>query len=188
MTTILTTQIKCAAAAVAVLLFVSSFSRAARADAASWMYVGGGAASVESDASAASTRSLMQLDAGFGSNPNGTLVFGGIVRTLTHFGGGTDLALAQRTATGGFCRGDWGLALDVGGVQRWWGEDSTGLIGTLTAGAPWGLQLSLLASTGTNGGQMFGVSFGLDWARATAHRTTGTRWWPNRVLPVSAER
>ena len=174
--------------AVLTLGFAVGVCSPARADVASWMYVGGGAASVESDDTSASTRSLMQLDAGFGSTPHASLIFGGIFRTLTHFGGGTDLVLAQRTATGGFCRGDWGVALDLGGVQRWWGQDSSGLIGTLTAGGPWGLQLSLLASTGSNGGQMMGLSLGVDWARATAHRTTGTRWWPNRVLPVNAER
>ncbi len=163
-------------------------TESAFADAASWMYVGGGASAVQTDDSDASTHSLLQLDAGFGTTPNDALVFGGILRTLTHFSGGTDLVLAQRTATGGFARGDWGLALDVGGVQRWWGPDSTGVIGTLTGGGPWGLQLSVLASMGTNGGRMFGLSFGIDWARATAHRSVGTNWWPNRTLPLSSDK
>lgn len=160
----------------------------AHADVSSWMYAGGGASSVSADGGSAETRPLMQLDAGFGSAPDARVVFGGILRTLTHFEGGTDLALCQRTASGGFARGDWGVALDIGGYQRFWGPDSSGGLATLWAGAPWGFQVGVSGALGTNEGQMIGLTIGLDWARATAHRQAGQQWWKNYVLPLSAER
>ena len=117
-------------------------TQVASADVASWMLVGGGGASVP-EPSLESTRiaGTLQLDAGFGSDPNRDWVVGGVARTLTFFGAGTDLSLLLRTSSGGFARGDWGLALDLGPYQRWWGPDRTGLQVSLNGGGPWGLTL-----------------------------------------------
>jgi hypothetical protein len=148
------------------------------------MLVGGGLANVpEPRANAMQTLGTLQLDAGFGSDPNKDWVVGGMLRTLTFFDAGTDLSLLLRTSTGGFARGDWGLALDVGPYQRWWGPDQTGLQVSLNGGGPWGLTL------GATGGfdrenQSVVFTLGFDWARATAHRQSGQTWWTNYVLPL----
>jgi len=80
-------------------------------------------------------------------------VVGGLLRSVTHFGLGTDLGLALRIATGGFARGQFGLALDAGMVARWWNDGEFGRYpaqGVLTLGAPWGLGLAI-------GAQLAGV-------------------------------
>jgi hypothetical protein len=153
------------------------------------MAVAGGASRVQNDdlPELDATRRLLQLETGLGSNPRNSWVFGGLVRTWTHFGAGTDLVLAQRTASGGFARGNWGVALDVGGYQRWWGPDSTGVTGTLSLGAPWGLTLAAAAAVGSGAQTTLGLTLGIDWARATAHRESGLNWWPNVVLPSSRQ-
>ncbi len=174
------------AACVSFALLALSVSPA-RADVASWMYAGAGLSRVERDGSA-TERSALQLDAGFGSSPYGALVFGGVLRTLTHFRGGTDLAILQRTTSGGFSRGDWGLALDIGGYQRWWGRDSSGGMASLWLGAPWGLQVGVTGGMGTGDVQTLAFTVGLDWARATAHREPGQSWWRNYILPRHVER
>jgi hypothetical protein len=91
-------------------LFVS---KNAHADVSSWMLVAGGAGNVPTVAERR-TLGTLQLDSGFGSSPQGDWVVGGLVRSLTFFDAGTDLGLLLRTSTGGFSRGQWGLALDVG--------------------------------------------------------------------------
>jgi hypothetical protein len=152
------------------------------------MFVGGGASDIAQQDALNQTRGMMQLEAGIGSSPAHSLVFGGLLRTMTHFSGGTDLAVLGRTASGSFARGDWGLALDLGVYQRWWAVDSTGFIGTLNAGGPWGSQLALSGSVGSAGGQMIALSIGFDWARGTAHRESGQSWWRNHILPLSDAR
>ncbi len=174
-----------AAAAAAMASLAAS---AARADVASWVYVGGGATQLQMTGQAKRTQAALQIDAGFGSNPNDSVVFGGVLRTFTQFDAGTDWVIAQRTTSGGFSRGDWGLALDLGGYQRWWGAGSTGFMGTLWAGGPWGLQLGATAAIGTEKARTFGLTLGIDWARATAHRHSGQSWWRNYVLPLDRDR
>ncbi len=173
---------------IAMFAALTLIARPCSADIASWMYVGAGMSQVDRPNVSAERRSLMQLDAGFGSSPYATLVFGGILRTLTHFDGGTDLAIAQRTTTGGFSRGDWGLALDLGGYQRWWGRDSRGGMASAWLGAPWGLQLGITGEMGTGESRTIALTLGLDWARATAHRHPGQEWWRNYILPRHVER
>ncbi len=122
-----------------------------------------------------------------GTDPYSFLVFGGVAKTLTHFGGGTDLVLSQRTTTSGFSLGDWGVALDLGGYARFWGNDSQGFTGALIAGAPWGVNLALVGAYGTNESQMLAFTLGIDWARFTAHRSSGGSWWKNYRLPLERE-
>lgn len=121
----------------------------------------------------------MQLDTGLGSPPSGALMVGGGFRMHTFFGHGSDLGLLARSATHGFVNGDWGAAVDVGGYQRWWGPGSTGLMGSLSLGAPWGITLSATAGRGSNQGRHYAVTLGIDLARLTVYRRTGDQWWRN---------
>jgi hypothetical protein len=127
---------------------------------------------------------LMQLDLGMGTSPNHPFVFGGLVRSSTYFGEGTDLALLGRAATQGFARGRYGLALDVGPAQRWWGPSTTALAVSLEAGAPWGLTLGLDGSFAPDSVMTLGLVVGIDWARLTVHRRAGGSWWPSYPLPL----
>jgi hypothetical protein len=80
---------------------------------------------------------------------------GGLIRETTHFTLGTDLALTARVATGGFARGDWGLAVDVGPAMRWWRGGNYGrypIQSILLLGAPWGVQLAIGADLSNLGG------------------------------------
>lgn len=96
----------------------------------------------------------------------------------THFGEGTDFALLVRGASHGYANGDWGLAVDAGVLQRWWGEGATGGTGTLSLGAPWGLGLALngMMAKGQRG---MSAVLGIDLARLTVYRRSGNSWWKN---------
>lgn len=125
----------------------------AQADVSSWLGVGSGL-SLQRDGIAKSTEVAvpLSLSLGVGSSPRGAVVVGGLARSVTHFGLGTDLGLAARVASGGFARGDWGLAADVGVVARWWNGGDFGRYpfqGVVTLGAPWGLGLALGGQLGT---------------------------------------
>jgi hypothetical protein len=148
--------------------------------------VGGGGTQLQMDGVERQTQGAVQIDAGFGSNPNRALVVGGLLRALAHFGAGPDWAVLLRSTSGGFSRGDWGVALDLGGYQRWWGPESTGFTGTLWGGGPWGLQLGATASLGSEQARTFGLTLGIDWARATAHRQSGMEE-RNHGFPSAAE-
>jgi hypothetical protein len=133
-------------------LFASS---EARADVTSWLAVGGGYGLERNGVSEFTDRATaMSLSLGVGSSPRAPVVVGGLMRSVTYFSLGTDLSIGPRIATGGFSRGDWGLALDVGAVARWWNDGQYGrypLQGVLTLGAPWGLQLGV-------GAQMWNIA------------------------------
>lgn len=159
----------------------------ARADVSSWFSMGGGygferAASVD----LYSRATIATFAIGVGSDPKSALVFGGGLRTTTFFTLGTDLTLAPRIATGGFARGQWGLALDVGPSWRTWSGDygRFPVRGMLFLGAPWGLQLGV-------GGDMWNLGgdppargalalLEIDLLRLTVMRQGRTdQWWEN---------
>ena len=168
----------------------ASVARIARADVSSWMAFGGGTGlqlnrnSAHRDFEASMTYSL-----GVGSSPVKSFVLGGLLRGQTFINLGTDLGLAVRAATGGFARGDWGVALDAGALWRTWGNGDFGewpIQGVLTLGAPWGLQLALGGEfTSISGGtpaQGFFAALEIDFLRLTVTRQGSTeRWWPNPV-------
>ena len=176
------------------LAFVLAFSalgfadRQAHADVSSWMAGGAGYALErnrvigENDPAAALTYSL-----GVGTSPLQPLVIGGLVRGTTFINLGTDVGLAVRGATGGFARGDWGVAVDAGAVWRPWRDMSYGawpLQGVVTVGAPWGLQVSLGAQVGTLTDRLSAVgafaALEIDFLRLTVMRQgTTEKWWPN---------
>jgi hypothetical protein len=152
------------------------------------MAVGGGySGQARHRTSSFDTASALSYSIGVGSSPTASLVFGGLIRGTTMFGLGTDLGPMFRVATGGFARGDWGAALDLGALWRTWGSDAYGtwpLQGVLTVGAAWGLQLALGAQASSVSGQTpsqgFFAALELDLLRFTVMRQGPTeRWWPN---------
>lgn len=167
----------------AVLLLSSAavFSaKTARADVSSWFFAGGGAATFDQKSSGSDTAGLMQLEAGMGTSPAHPFVVGGLLKTMTFFGHGTDLALVARVATRKFVLGDWGLALDAGGFERWWGPlGSSGGIGALVLGGPVGIQATAFGEIGSGDMRAFGFTLGIDLMRMTVHRTTGLGHWTN---------
>lgn len=146
----------------------------ARADVSSWMYTGLGPGFLRDDRQ----RLSLQIDAGLGTPP-ATLVFGGVFRAQPYFRSGTDLALLARVATRGYVQGGFGLALDAGGYERFWGEHSQGGLFALNLGAPWGITLSGSGGFGSNDERFASVTLGIDFARLTVYRTSGTNWFSN---------
>lgn len=152
----------------------------ARADVSSWLFWGMGPSSFDRSSYGQDLRTSMQIDTGLGLPPSYAVVPGFLLRMNTRFGEGSDLALLLRTATGGYARGNWGIAVDLGGYERWWGsEPSPGFAGTLSLGAPWGITLSANYQQGTNDVRTFGAVLGLDFARFTVYRSSGLTWWSN---------
>ena len=147
----------------------------ARADVSSWVYAGFGPAYLKD---VDKSRYTLQLESGLGTPP-ATIVVGGLFRVQPYFGEGTDLALLARVATRGFVQGGFGLALDAGGYQRFWGEGSSGGLGSLVVGLPWGINLSASGGVGTNDTRFATITLGLDFARLTVYRTYGTNWFMN---------
>jgi hypothetical protein len=160
----------------------------ARADVSSWFAVGGGAtAQLAQGASTRDVAGTLTYSFGVGSSPLKPFVLGILYRGTTYFGLGTDLGVAVRGATGGFARGDWGLALDAGVAWRPWGDGTYGdspLQGVLTFGSPWGLQLAVGGQAWTldNGVSAQGVfaALEIDLLRLTLMRQGASeKWWPN---------
>lgn len=156
-----------------------AWAQPALADVTSWFFAGGGPSWLSQEKREYQLEPTMQLDLGLGTPPSGDVVVGVLARSSTYFGRGTDFGLAVRGATGGFSRGDWGLALDVGAYERWWGTESSGPMTSLQLGAPYGLQLSLNGSFGSDDHRTYGAVLGIDFLRLTVYRLSGEQWWPN---------
>lgn len=122
-------------------------SNDAAADVSSWLSAGGGYGLKQNDRTGAGeSAGSMSFALGVGSDPTKGLVVGGVLRSTTYFTLGTDLGVAARFATGGFARGQWGLALDAGPTWRTFGSGEYGrwpLSVMLIGGAPWGVQLAV---------------------------------------------
>jgi len=165
------------ASTLAFLLVV--WSSPCRADVSSWFFTGGGPSWLSEQKSNYDMVPSLQFDLGLGTTPSRSLVVGVLSRTTTHFGRGTDLALAVRATTGGFSRGGWGLALDAGLYKRWWGRESWGPTTSLHLGAPYGLQLTMNGALGTHDHRTLGIMVGIDLLRLTIHRPANDNWWRN---------
>jgi hypothetical protein len=169
------------------VLFAAFHATEAHADVTSWFYAGGGAGRQSHDNGPTDQPALMQLEMGLGSPPHGPVVIGGLLKTFTYFSHGTDLAFVARGASGGFVRGGFGFALDAGGYQRWWGaNDSTGFMGSLILGAPFGLQLAATTEQGSHV-KVYGATIGVDFLRLTVYRTALSSFWPNPFPPANAD-
>jgi len=125
------------------------------------------------------THAALQLDTGLGTSAKYPVVVGGMFRVQGYFGAGADLGVAARIVTRGFALGDFGIGLDAGAYQRWWGPGSTGFTGNLVLGAPWGVTLLGGASVGSGDERIYFVSAGIDLARLTVHRHAGLAWFSN---------
>ncbi|HTV17268.1 MAG TPA: hypothetical protein VMG12_01315 [Polyangiaceae bacterium] len=161
----------------ALALALLAASPSARAQATSWLYVGGGAGVV--DQGEQETRSTVQLDTGLGTSAEHALVAGGIFRVQGYLGAGADLGVAARLVTRGFAIGGFGAGIDAGVYQRWWGTESTGFTGNLVLGAPWGITLLGGTSIGSGDQRVYFASLGIDLARLTVHRHSGLDWFAN---------
>jgi len=166
------------------VLLVATWAVDARADVSSWFYAGGGATQLKGETLPTVRPGTLQLELGMGSPPDGVLIVGGLFKMMTFFSEGTDLALTTRFASGGFVRGGFGIALDAGGYQRWWGRSSTGFLGAVVLGAPLGLQLTAMTEQGTENVHSYGGTIGIDFLRLTVYRTTLRDFWPNPFLPA----
>jgi hypothetical protein len=163
----------------------------ARADVSSWLSVGGGYGVKHSERSGSFDRATtMSFALGVGSDPLASIVAGGLLRSTTYFTLGTDLGLAARIATGGFARGQWGLALDVGPAWRVFRSATNygrfPLQAMATLGGPWGVQLGVGADILSLSGEKEKVPLGfvavleVDLLRLTVMRQGATdRWWEN---------
>jgi hypothetical protein len=171
-------------------LVVAALPASARAEPTSWVAVGGGYA-LERQRVVGLNDTSFALDGvvGVGSPATNPVVVGGVFRAIGYVGLlGVDMSVALRVATRGYCVGDWGLALDLGAVARLWGGGAYGsypLQGTLTLGAPFGLQLVAglnwfdvsLQKPSAEGGF---VALELDFLRLTSMRTgETTKVWSN---------
>jgi hypothetical protein len=149
----------------------------ARAQASSFLYVGGGSGML--DRGETETQPLIQVDAGLGTSSRSPVVVGGLFRAQGYLGRGMDLGIVSRIVSSGFARGDYGVGVDLGVAQRWWGETATGFSGSVVLGGPWGLTLNLGATLAAREQRTLFASLGVDLARLTVHRHTGLSWMPN---------
>jgi hypothetical protein len=147
----------------------------ARADVSSWLFTGVGPSW---DKSREQVQLTFQLDAGMGTDPSNAFVIGGLGRLQTHFGLGSDTALLLRGATRGYVNGDWGFALDLGPYVRLT-ENQQGFTGSLAIGAPWGITLSAFGTSDLGSNFLTGAVLGIDLARLTVYRRSGSSWWRN---------
>jgi len=154
-------------------------ARPARADVSSWVYAGGGVSQLAQNALPSTTVASMRVHFGMGTDPSNRLVFGGLFSWEPHFGYGSDISQSLRIATRGYVNGGLGLALDLGPYERFWGEGSVGGAGTLWLGAPWGVTLGVGASVGSHDARSFSAIIGIDFARLTVYRNSGTNMFLN---------
>jgi len=154
-------------------------ARPAHADVSSWVFVGGGVSQLAQNALSSRTVGSMRVNFGMGTDPSHALIFGGLFSWEPHFGYGSDISQSLRTATRGYVNGGLGLALDLGPYERFWGEGSVGGAGTLWLGAPWGVSLGVGGSVGSNDARSFSAILGIDFARLTVYRNSGTSTFLN---------
>lgn len=168
---------------------VMALARSASADVSSWLSAGGGYGFKHNEAANNYARATSASFAvGVGSDPTNSIVVGGILRSTTYFGLGTDLGVSARLATGGFARGQWGLAFDAGPMWRTFGHGEYGrwpIAAMLIGGAPWGLQVGVggeILRIAGNDAQARGIValLEIDLLRLTVMRHGATdRFWEN---------
>lgn len=158
---------------------VTSASGIARADVSTWISVTTGVSQVHSFDIEKQLTPTLRFGTGMGTDPSHPWVVGGMFRIDTLFGKGTDLSLLARLANQGFVNGDWGFAFDLGPTARFWGADTYGAAAIATLGMPWGLELGLNGNLGAEHVRSYGCFLGIDLARLTVYRRTGSTWWKN---------
>ena len=86
----------------------------------------------------------MIIDGGVGTSPDGRIIIGGLFRfqpvfNFNAYNIGVDLSVLARLCTHGFQTGDWGFAVDAGGLRQPWGSESVGFTGSISLGMPLGV-------------------------------------------------
>jgi hypothetical protein len=162
--------------------------KTARAEVSSWLSIDGGYAFQRNAVRDYDDRAAaMSFAVGAGSTPDASFVVGAIFRSTTYFNLGTDLSIGPRIASGGFARGDWGLALDVGVTGRYWRGGDYGrypVNAMVYGGTPWGFELGLgtelFSLSGQPNARGFQALVGIDLLRLTVMRRGSTeKTWPN---------
>ncbi|HQY63518.1 MAG: hypothetical protein IPF92_23000 [Myxococcales bacterium] len=164
------------------------WSAPAHAEPSAWFSGGGGVAFQRNGELGGDleTRPAMSFAFGVGTTPAARATVGLGLRMTTFFSQGTDLAIAPRLSTGGFARGDFGLAVELGLALRTYKDGAYGRVPLQVValfGAPFGLQLGLGAQSpsldgGASGGLM--ALFEVDLLRLTVLRQgSSTRFWEN---------
>ena len=160
--------------------------REAHAEASAWASVGAGAVGFKQKGEDFAVRSTLVFDAGVGTSPTNSFIFGGLFRISPIIGAGTDLSIVLRGATRGFQTGPFGIAIDAGPYLRTWGSDplpTAGGVGGIVFGGPLGTQLSINGSGGMHDSFAVTASLGLDLLRLTVYRQSLLDWWPNPGSP-----
>lgn len=179
---------------------VTSWSGLAQAEPTSWLSVSSGVAGERNVVTGSEVVPVFSAALGVGTDPNGKFSVGGLFRTTTYFGIGTELALGPRLATAGFTRGSFGFAFDLGVALRPFGRSDYGRVplqGGVVVGFPWGVQLEtglrLFDLSGQPSALGGFVTLGVDLLRFSVHRRGSTEQiWPNPAaagappLPVLA--
>ncbi len=169
--------------ACALLLVAAS----AHAEPTTWLSIGGGIGTENHALTGREGAGVFTAALGVGTDPNGKYSIGGLLRSTTYFGIGTELALGPRLATSGFTRGDFGFAFDAGLALRPFGRSDYGRVpfhAGVTVGFPWGLQAEVGARlfdvSGQPSSQGLFVAIGIDVLRFSVHRRGRTeKVWPN---------
>lgn len=175
-------------------------ARPAHAEPSAWLSGGGGVAiqsrsttvgadglAVPNGASGVDTRPAMSFALGVGTTPAARFAVGGVLRFTTFFEQGTDIAIGPRFATGGFARGDFGLAFDLGVAFRTYKDGVYGRVplqAIALFGVPFGAQLGLgVQAFSLDGGAQTAGGFALlelDVLRLTVLRQgSSTNLWEN---------
>lgn len=157
--------------------FVAFAPRFARADVASFYALAPGLSVI--DQGEAIVTPALDLDLGIGSLASRSFVVGGLFHFAPQWTVGADLGGALRLCTGSYARGDYGLALDLGGHHRFAAIGGWAASTRVVLGLPWGLFASLGGSYGEGQVWTGTLSLGIDFARATVHRSRGTETLPS---------
>ena len=166
-------------AALLALTFLSSIAPNAQADVSSWLTLGAGANKFHGVGFNRDLVPSLRMATGVGTDPSHSWVVGGLLRSDTLFGSGTDLSFSVRLADHGFVNGQWGVAMDAGPIARFWGTNAYGATTALTLGGPWGLEAGLQAAIGSDALETYGCFLAIDLARLTVYRRSGTSYWKN---------
>jgi hypothetical protein len=152
------------------------------------LYLGAGANYSETSRIKAEVVPSLRFATGLGTDPSKPWIVGGLVRVETLTGRGSDLSAALRVADYGFVNGKWGVGFDLGAVARYWGTPNVyGGTGTLVLGGPWGLELDLGGMYGNHDAHALSATLGIDLARLTVYRQSGSSWWKNSFPAVRTD-
>ena len=162
-----------------VVLAGLGWASSARAETTSWVSLGGGIGHLETPGRVNAVSAQIPIDAGVGLPPSMPVVVGLGVKFLPHIGEGLDYGAYVRAATQRYVLGGFGLALDAGAYRRTFADESSGFLGVLNVGLPWGFVASGNYGRAADGVQTLGVSLGLDFLRLTVYRLAGEQQWYN---------